>query len=281
MYSLRTLCLCGIILTLLFSALPSESDQLLPNTGFEDWSEVLGSLMPDGWYTTAILDSASASRSTDAHNGNYSLNLSQEGFIFGSFSNDDLIRVEGSNPYDFSIWTRNILSAGVLWFIQYNADTSIAFDTLMIPLSFGWSKTSTTITTEPEALFMVVGATVIFGSISFDDVDLNGNPGGISEGIEIKAQPMSLRLFQNKPNPFNKLTAISYQLRDPSHISLKIYDINGRIIKTLLYEEKKAGIHTVPWDGLNLRGENVPPGVYFYRLSVGQLTDTKKLIILK
>jgi hypothetical protein len=262
-------------------SLQVESDQLLPNTGFEDWSEVLGSLMPDGWYTTAILDSSSASRSIDAHNGNYSLNLSQEGFIFGSFSNDDLIRVEGNNPYEFSIWTKNILSAGVLWFIQYSADTSIAFDTLTIPLSFGWNKTSTIITTNPEALFMVVGATVIFGLISFDDAGLDGNPGGISEVEEFEVQPASLRLLQNKPNPFNKLTDISYQLKAPSLVSLKIYDINGRIIKTLLHEEKEAGNYTVPWDGFNHQGESVPPGVYLYNLSNGKKTDTKKLILLR
>ncbi|MCH7761226.1 hypothetical protein IIA15_07510, partial [candidate division TA06 bacterium] len=106
----------------------ASSDQLLPNTSFETWSEVLGVLIPDGWFTTAPLDSLSATRSTNAHNGTYSLKMSQRGIVFGSFSVDDLVRVVGDNPYDFNIWTKNILSVGVLWFIQYNADTSIAFD---------------------------------------------------------------------------------------------------------------------------------------------------------
>ncbi|MCH7761570.1 T9SS type A sorting domain-containing protein [candidate division TA06 bacterium] len=237
--------------------------------------------MPDDWYTTAPLDSLSATRSTNAHNGTYSLKLSQRGVVFGSFSVNDLVRVVGNNLYDFNIWTKNILSVGVLWFIQYNADTSIAFDTLLIPLSLGWKNVGTTIVTEPEALFMAVGATVLVGTIYFDDATLEGNPGGIEEGSKFEVLRSRFELFQNRPNPFSSRTMIRFELPTSGFVALKIYDITGRITNTLMNEKKEAGVYALLWNGLDTRGGELPSGVYFYRLTSGGFTETKKTILLR
>jgi flagellar hook assembly protein FlgD len=87
--------------------------------------------------------------------------------------------------------------------------------------------------------------------------------------------------MQNYPNPFNPKTAISYQLTANSRISLKIYDILGREIKTLINEIKTAGFYSVEWDGKNSIGQSVGSGVYFYQLKSGNgSVSTKKMVLL-
>jgi hypothetical protein len=93
-------------------------------------------------------------------------------------------------------------------------------------------------------------------------------------------------LSQNTPNPFNKLTAISFQLKAPSQTTLKVYDIAGREVANLFEGEMKVGYHTLHWDGSDNNGKKVSSGIYFYRLTVqGNVkhpyTHTRKMIILR
>jgi uncharacterized delta-60 repeat protein len=104
---------------------------------------------------------------------------------------------------------------------------------------------------------------------------------GIEEGNDkFKMTKLKYRLFQNQPNPFSKLTAISYQLKATGHTTLKIYDISGRLVETLVDKHQKPGVYQVEWDG---RTGIMPvrSGVYFYRLTTGGFTATKKLILFK
>ena len=82
--------------------------------------------------------------------------------------------------------------------------------------------------------------------------------------------PRVTALHQNQPNPFNQLTAISYQLKTPGHTTLKIYDLTGRLVRTLVDGEKEAGYYTVTWDRKDDRGRELSNGVYFYRLQISQ-----------
>ncbi len=88
--------------------------------------------------------------------------------------------------------------------------------------------------------------------------------------------PTDFRLEQNFPNPFNPATVISWQLPTESYVSLKVFDILGQEVTTLVDEFKKAGSYSVSWNASSL-----PSGVYFYRLSAGNFTETKKLLLLK
>jgi photosystem II stability/assembly factor-like uncharacterized protein len=88
--------------------------------------------------------------------------------------------------------------------------------------------------------------------------------------------PHLFTLFQNYPNPFNPTTTINYQIPSTGHVSLKIYDILGREIATLVNEEKSAGNYEIKFDGSNLSS-----GVYFYRLQSGSFSETKKFVLLK
>jgi glycosidase len=88
-------------------------------------------------------------------------------------------------------------------------------------------------------------------------------------------------LEQNFPNPFNPSTQIRYQIAKPGLVTLKIYDILGREVKTLVNDFKNTGRYNVTWDGDNNFGRKVASGIYFYRLVAGSFTVTKKMILMR
>ena len=88
--------------------------------------------------------------------------------------------------------------------------------------------------------------------------------------------PTSYSLSQNYPNPFNPSTTINFSVPKSSIVTIKIYDILGSEVKTLVSEEKAAGNYNVQFDDSGL-----PSGVYFYRMQAGSFAETKKLILMK
>ena len=98
--------------------------------------------------------------------------------------------------------------------------------------------------------------------------------------------PEETALLANYPNPFNPETWIPYQLSKPADVSLTIYDIQGRVVRALDFGHQRAGIYhnrsrAAYWDGRNAVGEPVASGVYFYTLSAGNFTATRKMLIRK
>jgi beta-glucosidase-like glycosyl hydrolase len=96
--------------------------------------------------------------------------------------------------------------------------------------------------------------------------------------------PLSFQLYQNYPNPFNPSTKIRYSVpfvethryASPQNVSLKVYDVLGNEIATLVNEQKAPGNYSVEFDG-----SKYSSGIYFYRLQSGSFTATKKLILVK
>jgi len=89
-------------------------------------------------------------------------------------------------------------------------------------------------------------------------------------------------LSQNYPNPFNPTTTIGFTLRERSHVSLRIYNVAGQLVRTLVDETRAPGVsHSIDWDGRNARGSSVASGVYFYRLVTKDVTMTRKMVLLK
>jgi hypothetical protein len=91
-----------------------------------------------------------------------------------------------------------------------------------------------------------------------------------------RALPREFLLSQNYPNPFNPTTTIKYELPTSSIVQLSIFDMLGRAVSVLVNERRDAGVHEVKFDGSNLAS-----GVYFYRLQAGDVTQTKRLILLR
>jgi hypothetical protein len=88
--------------------------------------------------------------------------------------------------------------------------------------------------------------------------------------------PKACSLSQNYPNPFNPTTTISFNLLSKSFVSLKVFDILGREVGSIVSEEMSAGNYTKQWNAAKFSS-----GIYFYRLQVGTYTETKKLVLLK
>jgi len=93
--------------------------------------------------------------------------------------------------------------------------------------------------------------------------------------------PSEFKLYQNYPNPFNSTTTISYEIATADRVSLKIYDILGREVSTLVNKWQEAGFYTVRWNGLGLDGWSAHSGVYFARLVAGSFSDVKRLILIR
>lgn len=97
---------------------------------------------------------------------------------------------------------------------------------------------------------------------------------GINNSLSEKVN--NFYLEQNYPNPFNPTTNIEFRISNFGFVSLKVYDVLGKEIVTLVNEEKPAGQYDVEFDASGL-----PSGIYFYRLTAGSYSATKKLVLLK
>ncbi|MCG6960166.1 PQQ-dependent sugar dehydrogenase, partial [bacterium BMS3Abin03] len=95
-------------------------------------------------------------------------------------------------------------------------------------------------------------------------------------GVKNSFVPFTYNLEQNFPNPFNPTTKIMYQIANRGFVSLRVYNILGNKVATLVNEEKPAGIYIVEFDASSL-----PSGIYFYHLQTGSFISTKKLILMK
>jgi len=95
------------------------------------------------------------------------------------------------------------------------------------------------------------------------------------------ALPTTFSLLQNAPNPMVGFTAINFAVAKPGNVSLKIYNISGQLVKTLVNENKQQGYYNVRWDGKDESGQQAAAGVYFYRIQANEYNNTKKLVILK
>ena len=88
--------------------------------------------------------------------------------------------------------------------------------------------------------------------------------------------PTEYALHQNWPNPFNSATMFRFDIKEAGQVTLRIFDLMGREVATLVNDERTAGFHTISWDASELA-----TGIYFYRLEVNGFTDVKKMLFLK
>ena len=96
-------------------------------------------------------------------------------------------------------------------------------------------------------------------------------------GVEVETiLPTEFPLRQNFPNPFNPITTIQYSIPNRSNVVLKIYDILGNEVRTLVNEEKEQGVYTINFDANNLAS-----GLYLYRIQAGSFIETIKMILMK
>ncbi len=112
-------------------------------------------------------------------------------------------------------------------------------------------------------------------AIKWDDSELR------SHTITITLKAHSLELYQNYPNPFNPKTTIAFTLPERAHANLAIFDLEGKLVKTLINEKTAEGLSENTWDGTDNKGAAVATGIYFMRLNSGGKILTKKMVLLK
>ena len=108
----------------------------------------------------------------------------------------------------------------------------------------------------------------------------------VLQNLLLTMRPETTVLLPNYPNPFNPETWIPYHLSKPAEVTLTIYGANGSVVRTLALGHQSAGIYqsrsrAAFWDGKNAVGEGVASGIYFYTLSAGDFSATRKMLILK
>ncbi len=135
------------------------------------------------------------------------------------------------------------------------------------------------------------------------DFDLNGKPGGLYDLIVTQPDgacdtlagaftvnavatgvgdtPRRTALHQNYPNPFNPTTVIPFEIARRTHVTLRIYNVAGQLVRTLVDDALDARAYRISWDGRNDAGHGVSSGVYFYRLEAGDYRAVRKLVLMK
>jgi hypothetical protein len=152
--------------------------------------------------------------------------------------------------------------------------------------------------TDPAAHFTLLNCGVITGN-AYVDSDVipgvtyhyrittveEGREGDVqgTTSIRLSGTPAmkACSLQQNAPNPFNPVTKIGFSVPMTSHVSVKVYDSTGRLVKTLVDEKKSAGAHHVMWRGENNAGVSVPSGMYFYRMETKGFSETRRMLLVK
>ncbi len=123
----------------------------------------------------------------------------------------------------------------------------------------------------PTAAFFDAGLAIKFTT---------GGPGAADAHSE-PSEPLRLLLGQSEPNPMSRGTTIRFQLDRQRPVTLRIYDVDGHLVRTLRDGSTAAGQHSVPWTGLDDRGLQVPSGVYFYKLDAEDQSIEKKLMLIR
>ncbi|HOS65847.1 MAG TPA: FlgD immunoglobulin-like domain containing protein, partial [Candidatus Latescibacteria bacterium] len=111
--------------------------------------------------------------------------------------------------------------------------------------------------------------------------DISAIPYNHPVGVVEQQGLPSFSLMQNAPNPFNPSTTIRFTLPEAGHVTLAVYDINGRLVRTLVGQAFLPGHHEVVWDGKDAMGRAVASGVYVYRLTAAQGVVTRRMTLLR
>jgi hypothetical protein len=192
-------------------------------------------------------------------------------------------------------------NGGSTWITQYRAAPNFLFGVAFVDTSQGWAVGASILHTTNGGSTWVAQYTYssyYLSSVSFVDAHTGwaaGSNGTILRssldinGVEnvldqiISATPMAestipteYALYQNYPNPFNSSTTIRFDIKEAGRVSIKVFDLLGREVVTLVNEQLSAGTHTVSWDALG-----VASGIYLYRIKSGEFSATRKLLLLK
>ena len=103
----------------------------------------------------------------------------------------------------------------------------------------------------------------------------------LASNDEINQLPYAFNLYNNYPNPFNPVTTLRYDLPEDALVNITIYDIMGRIVRTLINSQQNAGFKSIQWNSTNDAGSPLSAGLYLYKIQADNLVQTRKMVLLK
>ena len=136
----------------------------------------------------------------------------------------------------------------------------------------------------PDGRYRMYVASMIRTGQGNDDIKWSIVSATTSPSVVVETKPKMpsiFYLFQNHPNPFNPVTSLRYDLPEDGIVNITIYDMLGRIVKTLVNGSQTAGYKSIKWNATNDRNEPVSAGIYLYTIQAGEFRKTKKMVLLK
>lgn len=285
-----------LILAILFlSGIQLANGQnIIINPSFEIWLDTLGINLPLGWVTSEITFPGSATKSADAHTGDFAVKLvGSDSIAFAATTT----LVSSGNQYDFSGWCKcpSILGGSfvIAWLTLVGQPVG---SPTILPVYFSnnYREYTSSLTAPDSAVFVVVTiAALLQATIYVDDVTLDTVATDINEFSNTKINNNQIKI---QPNPFKQSTVIripnSLLGRLPSE--LNIYNLSGKLVKSFSTNNLTHGVgragrdqqlktnNSFVWDGTDNFGQSLPAGVYFYRMPISNGTYlTKEIVILR
>jgi len=277
----------ALIISLIFILSSLQFAQDIPNAGFESW---IDENTPQSWNTNNLPSAwITVSRSTTAYDGSYAIQMKiaeSSGFpippvltstfpvsqaytaihgyyqfhpvgpdmifsIYAYYFYENKLNYGGSIDLDAEALTYTSFS------FDLNTDNSDTPDSIWIQFEIAGSSVSN----------YGIGTYALIDQLVFDQA---------TEVKSIIQVPNGYSLNQNYPNPFNPLTTIEYSIPKTSHVDLRVFDVLGNEVATLVNEYRPIGIYEVEFEATSLSS-----GVYFYKLQAGEYVGTKKMILMR
>jgi len=281
-----------ILLVLLFAFSVIKSQ--VPNGGFENWTDG----EPDFWTTNNADTLITITTSNSSHSGSSALKGecipyfppflpvmgpigicdgdTDDGFPiefrYNSLKGFYKLNSQGGDQLFITLWVSvDTQAIGVGSILLNNAASYTEF---AIPITYIDPATPNKCIISFQIINPVGGINVTLGSEMYlDDLELSMD---MVSDVEAELQPFAFQLEQNYPNPFNPSTKISWQSAVSGHQTLKIYDVLGNEVATLVDEFREAGNYELDFDASKLSS-----GMYLYRLDSGNKSDMKKMVLIK
>jgi hypothetical protein len=197
---------------------------------------------------------------------------------------------ENDGDLDFVTINRTLDSLGVTIFLNDGTGHFTEKRNCYYPFASGWPNGIVAADFDLDGKKDIAIVSRTFGG--YDSLFVLYNLGGFNGTTRVEEPrsneaPQGFTLFQNYPNPFNPSTRIEYSLPSQSHVTVKIYNILGQEVVTLVDEEQMNGNHLAEWNGTSSAGLSVSSGVYFYRVEARQpggqflFANVKKMLLLR
>ncbi len=275
----------------LFMSYSFNLNAQITNNGFENWeTDSAGNYNPVGWQTTNDFPLINVEPFSPGCQGQFAMTVKtiNAGFAFPGFALLETAINFNERPTKFYACVKSNIMSGdqvLIMIALMKGDSAVA---VMDSCTFKIDLTITQFTNLefpityqsnliPDSLIIIVSSGFVNVQVGTElTIDEIGFINGSSDISSDENLLNEFELFQNFPNPFNPITSIRYQIPVSADVEIKVFDLLGKDVGTLVNEFKNAGKYEI-----NFNANQFSSGVYFYKITAGNFSDTKKMIILK